>query len=77
MAKSTDKTADVTTYTLKQAWAEVFIDKVGPQLAGQHAATVKAKVSAGSANPARPSGAPSGPPKDFDEALRAFFPART
>lgn len=63
-------------YTLKQAWAEVFIEKVGPQLAGQQAAAVKQKVNAGSANPARPSGAPVGPPKDFDEALRQLLPAR-
>lgn len=61
--------------TLKQAWAQVFIDKVGPQLAGQHAAAVKAKVSAGSANPARPSGAPPSAPKDFHEALAQHFPA--
>lgn len=44
-------------YTLKQAWAEVFVTKVGPKLAGQSAAAVKQKVSAGSANPARPNGA--------------------
>lgn len=63
-------------YTLKQAWAEVFVEKVGPKLAGQQAASVKAKVSAGSANPSRPSGAPQGPPKDFHEALAQHFPAR-
>jgi hypothetical protein len=65
------------TFTLKQAWAQVFVDKVGPQLAGQQAAAVKAKVSAGSANPARPSGAPPGPPQDFEEALRQLYPNRT
>ena len=64
-------------YTLKQAWAEVFVNKVGPQLAGQQAAAVKAKVSAGSANPQRPSGAPPSAPRDFEEALRQHFPNRT
>ncbi len=61
-------------YTLKQAWSEVFVDKVGPQLAGQHAATVQKKVSAGSANPARPSGAATQKPAaDFREALEQAF----
>ena len=64
-------------YTLKQAWAEVFVTKVGPQLAGQSAAAVKQKVSASSANPQRPSGAPSSAPRDFEEALRQYFPNRT
>ena len=63
-------------YTLKQAWAEVFVNKVGPQLAGQQAASVKAKVSAGSANPARPSGAAPSAPTSFEEALKQHFPAR-
>ncbi len=63
-------------YTLKQAWAEVFIAKVGPQLAGQSAAAVRQKTQAGSANPSRPSGAPPAPPKDFEEALRQLLPAR-
>lgn len=63
-------------FTLAQAWAQVFVQKVGPKLAGQRAATVKAKVSAGSANPARPSGAPVNAPKDFHEALSQHFPAR-
>lgn len=63
-------------YTLKQAWAEVFVEKVGPKLAGQQAAAVRQKTQAGSANPARPSGAPQGAPKDFTEALKQHFPAR-
>lgn len=63
--------------TLKQAWAQVFVDKVGPQLAGQQAAAVRQKVSAGSANPSRPSGAPPSAPRDFEEALRQHFPNRT
>ena len=63
-------------YTLKQAWAEVFVEKVGPKLAGQQAAAVKQKVSAGSANPSRPSGAPPSAPKDFHEALAQHFPTR-
>jgi hypothetical protein len=65
------------TYTLKQAWADVFISKVGPQLAGQQAAAVRQKTQAGSANPSRPSGAPPSAPKDFHEALAQHFPART
>jgi hypothetical protein len=64
-------------YTLSQAWAEVFVKDVGPKLAGQQAAAVKAKVSAGSANPQRPSGAPPNPPRDFEDALRQMFPQRT
>lgn len=62
--------------TLRQAWAQVFTEKVIPQLAGHQAATVKAKVQAGSANPARPSGAAASAPKDFHDALSAFFPVR-
>jgi hypothetical protein len=58
------------TYTLAQAWAEVFVQKVGPKLAAGQAATVKQKVQAGSANPARPSGAAPSAPMDFHEALR-------
>ena len=61
------------TYTLKQAWAEVFIKEVGPALAGQHAATVKQKVSAGSANPARPSGASKTVPSGFREHLEQLL----
>lgn len=64
------------TYTLKQAWAEVFVEKVGPKLAAGQAATVKAKVSAGSANPQRPSGATPSAPTTFEEALAQHFPAR-
>ena len=63
-------------YTLSQAWAEVFVKEVGPQLAGQQAAAVNRKVSAGSANPQRPSGAPPSAPRDFEEALRQHFPNR-
>lgn len=63
------------TFTLKQAWAQVFIDKVGPELAGQHAASVTKKVSAGSgsANPARPSGASSTIPSGFKEHLEQLI----
>lgn len=68
---------DHPTYTLKQAWAQVFVDKVGPKLAVSNAAAVKQKVAAGSANPARPSGAAPSAPTDFAEALRQHFPART
>jgi hypothetical protein len=64
--------------TLKQAWAQVFIDKVGPQLASQSAATVQKKVSAGSANPSRPSGAASPKPAEgFREALEQAFGVAT
>lgn len=62
--------------TLKQAWAQVFIDKVGPKLAGQQAAAVKQKVAANTANPSRPSGAASSAPRDFLEALAQHYPSR-
>lgn len=55
--------------SLEQAWAQVFIEKVIPKLSATSAAGLQQKVSAGSANPARPSGAAAGPPKDFHEAL--------
>lgn len=61
------------TFTLKQAWAQVFIDKVGPKLAGQQAATVKQKVQAGSANPARPSGATKTVPEGFKAHLEQLL----
>lgn len=64
-------------YTLKQAWAEVFIEKVGPKLAGQQAATVKAKVNAGTANPQRPSGATTTAPVGFRAALEQAFGVTT
>lgn len=64
-------------FTLKQAWAEVFVNKVGPKLAAGSAAAVKQKVQAGSANPSRPSGAAPSTPTDFEEALRSYFPQRT
>jgi hypothetical protein len=64
-------------FTLSQAWAEVFVKDVGPKLAGQQAAAVNKKVQAGSANPSRPSGAPSAAPRDFEDALRQMFPQRT
>lgn len=62
-------------YTLEQAWAKVFVEKVGPKLAGQQAATVNRKVQAGtgSANPARPSGATPKPAEGFKEALEQAF----
>jgi len=60
-------------YTLKQAWSEVFIDKVGPQLASQQAATVTKKVQAGSANPARPSGAQTTVPDGFKAHLEQLM----
>ena len=62
-------------YTLKQAWAEVFVEKVGPKLAGQHAAAVTKKVQAGSgsANPARPSGATQQVPSGFKEHLEQLI----
>lgn len=63
-------------FTLSQAWAEVFVKDVGPKLAGQQAAAVNRKVSAGSANPQRPSGAPPSAPQDFHDALRQHFPQR-
>lgn len=63
-------------WTLSQAWADVFVKKVGPQLAGQQAAAVRQKTQAGSANPSRPSGAQVSAPKDFHEALAQHFPAR-
>jgi hypothetical protein len=63
-------------YTLKQAWAEVFVTKVGPKLAAGQAATVKQKVQAGSANPSRPSGAAPSAPRDFEDALRQYYPQR-
>jgi hypothetical protein len=56
-------------YTLKQAWAEVFVNKVGPKLASGQAAAVRQKVNAGSANPSRPSGAAPTAAKDFHEEL--------
>jgi hypothetical protein len=56
-------------FTLAQAWAQVFVQKVGPKLASGQAAAVKAKVNAGSANPSRPSGALPEPAKDFREEL--------
>lgn len=55
--------------SLKEAWASVFVSKVVPKLAKGQAATVQQKLDAASVNPARPSGAVSGPPKDFHEAL--------
>ncbi len=61
---------------LRQAWAQVFTEKVIPKIAGQQAATVNRKVQAGSANPARPSGAATSAPADFAEALAAHFPHR-
>lgn len=62
-------------YTLKQAWAEVFVEKVGPKLAGQTAAAVTRKVQAGtgSANPARPSGATTSVPSGFKEHLEQLM----
>jgi hypothetical protein len=51
----------------------VFVKEVGPKLAGQQAAAVRTKVSAGSANPQRPSGAIPGPAKDFHEELSRLF----
>ena len=59
---------------LRQAWAQVFTEKVIPKIAGQQAATVNKKVQAGSANPARPSGAAASTPTDFAEALSAYYP---
>lgn len=56
-------------FTLKQAWVEVFVTKVGPELAKGQAAAVKQKVQAGSANPSRPSGAVPAPAKDFHEEV--------
>lgn len=61
------------TFTLKQAWAEVFVRDVGPKLAGQHAATVTKKVQAGSANPARPSGAATTVPDGFKSHLELLL----
>ncbi len=55
--------------TLEQAWAQVFIEKVMPTLSVQQADGLRQKVQAGSANPSRPSGAATGPPKDFHEGL--------
>lgn len=63
-------------FTLAQAWAQVFVSKVGPKLAAGQAAAVKQKVNAGSANPSRPSGATPSAPVDFEEALRQHFPQR-
>jgi hypothetical protein len=60
-------------YTLKQAWSEVFVDKVGPQLASQQAASVTKKVQAGSANPARPSGAHTTAPGSIREHLELLM----
>lgn len=60
-------------YTLEQAWAKVFVDKVGPQLASQHAASVTKKVQAGSANPARPSGATPQVPGSMREHLELLL----
>ncbi len=59
--------------TLKQAWAQVFIEKVIPKIQSGKAAVSVQKTQAGTANPARPSGAAPGPPKDFHEALTRAF----
>jgi hypothetical protein len=56
-------------FTLAQAWAQVFVEKVGPKLASGQAAAVRQKVNAGSANPSRPSGAAPTAAKDFHEEL--------
>ncbi len=62
-----------TSLNLKQAWAQVFIEKVIPKISAGKAATTVQKTQAGTANPARPSGAAAGPPKDFHEALTRAF----
>lgn len=56
-------------FTLEQAWAQVFVERVGPKLAGQQAATVTRKLDAGTANPSRPSGAQVTAPDGFKAAL--------
>lgn len=61
-------------YTLKQAFWEVYADKHGSTLAGQSAATVQKKVAAGSVNPARQNGtATVAPATSFREALEREF----
>lgn len=61
--------ADNPSFTLEQAWAKVFVEKVGPKLASQQAATVTRKLDAGTANPSRPSGAQTSVPDNFKDHL--------
>lgn len=63
--------------SLREAYAQSFIEKVIPQLAAGKAATLQQKVGASSANPSRPSGAVAAPPKDFREALEREFAAQS
>jgi Trp operon repressor len=58
--------------TLERAYARALAAKV-PGLSSQRAAALQQKVGASSANPSRPSGAVSGPPKDFTEALERIY----
>lgn len=61
-------------YSLKQAWWEVYADKLGSKLAGQSAATVQKKVAAGSVNPARQNGsATAAPPSSIREHLELLM----
>lgn len=62
--------------SLKDAYLKVVLEKVVPKQGQQHAAQVQQKVAASSANPSRPSGAASGPPKTFREGLVAAFGAQ-
>jgi len=63
--------------SLREAYAQSFVEKVIPQLAAGKAATLQQKVGASSANPSRPSGAVAAPPKDFKEALEREFAAQS
>jgi len=69
-----DKMAADPDLSLREAYAQVFIEKVVPQLNQATASTLQKKVSASSANPSRPSGATPPPPKDFREALEQLGP---
>lgn len=59
--------------SLKDAFLKVIATKVAPANGAQKAAQLQHKVAANTANPSRPSGASTGPPKTFREGLEAAF----
>jgi len=59
--------------SLKDAYLQVITEQVIPKLTQSTVASLQQKVGASSANPSRPSGAVSGPPKTFRDGLVAML----